>query len=130
MNKLGFFCTSHSKYTPVNGPRLQSEVNECAMELNKNNFTASNGWLKSFCDRHQIKFSSLHGESADVNVDAVKQWMSDLPKLTQGYELCDIFNCDETPIFFKALPKKTLLGPKEQPAGIKQSKAILHTCMC
>ena len=109
---------------------LQSEANECAMKLNKNNFTASNGWLKSFCDRHQIKSSSLHGESADVSVDAVQQWMSDLPKLTEGYELHDIFNCDKTSISFKALPKKTLLGPNEQPAGVKQSKERFSILVC
>ena len=109
---------------------LQSEANECAMKLKKNNFTASNGWLKSFCDRHQIKFSNLHGESADVSVDAVQQWMQDLPKIPENYALHDIYNCDETFIFFKALPKKTLLVPKEQPAGDKQSKERLSILAC
>ena len=59
------------------------------------------------------KISSLHGESADVSQDAVNQWMSDLPKLTEGYELHDFFKCDKTSTFFKALPQKTLLRPNE-----------------
>ena len=109
---------------------LQSKANEIAMKHNYNNFTASNGWLKSFCVRHQIKFSSLHDESADILSEAVQQWLQDLPKLTEGYALCDIYNCDETSIFFKALPQKTLLGPGEQPAGIKTSKERLSLLVC
>ena len=102
-----FFCQSRAKCIPINGPMLQSEANEIAMKHNYNNFTASNGWLKSFSSCHQIKFSSLHGESADVSQDAVNQWMLDLPKLTEAYDLHDIFNCDKTSIFLKALPQKT-----------------------
>ena len=73
-----FFCLSQSKCIPINGPMLQSEANECDMKLNDNNFSMSNGWLKSFCAHHQIKFSSLHGESAEVSQDAIQQWMQDL----------------------------------------------------
>ena len=82
-----FFCLGQSKCIPINGPMLQSEMNKCAMKLNYNNFTASNGWLKSFCARHRIKFSSLHGESAEVSQDAIHQLMQELPKITEGYQL-------------------------------------------
>ena len=68
-----FFCMSRAKCIPINGPLLQSEVNKCAMKQNYNSFTASNDWLKSFCARHQIKFSSLHGESTDACTNAVQQ---------------------------------------------------------
>ena len=108
------FCLSRSKCIPINGPMLQSEANECAIKLNYNNFSVSNGWLKSFCACHQIKFSSLRGESTEVSQDAVQQWMQDLPKITEGYELRDIYNCDETSIVFEALPKQTLLGPSKE----------------
>ena len=60
----------------------------------------------------------------------MNQWMSELPKLTEGYSMHDIFNCDETSIFFKALPQKTLLGPNEKPAGIKQSKERFSLLVC
>ena len=85
-------------------------------------FHSINGWLKSFCACHQIKFSRLHGESAQVSQDATQQWMQDLPKVTKGYELHDIYNCDEMSMFFKALPKKTLFGPGEKSEEIKTSK--------
>ena len=128
MQVWDFFCQSISKCVPINDPMLQSKANEIAMKHNYNNCTACNGWFKPFCVRHQIKFSILHGELADVSTGVVQQWLQDLPRLTEGYALCDIYNCDETSIFFKALPQKTLLGPNKCPAGIKQSKERFSLC--
>ena len=50
--------------------------------------------------------------------------------ITDGYELPDRYNCDDTSIFFKALPKNTLLGPGEKPAGIKTSKERFSILVC
>ena len=125
-----FFCNARSKNIPINGPMLQSEANESALRHNYNNFTSSNGWLKSFCDRHQIHFASLHGESAEVSNDVVNQWLSELPNIIQDYELRNIYNCDETSIFFKALPKKSLLGPNEKVEGLKTSKERFTLLVC
>ena len=66
-----FFCVARSKNISVNGPMLQSEANESVMKHNYNTFTASNGWLKSFCLRHQIKFSTLHGRVVKL---VMKPW--------------------------------------------------------
>ena len=64
---------------------LQSEANEFALKHNYNNFTASSGWLQSFCKRHQIKFSPLHGEGAQVSEDDMEQWLQELPKFIKDY---------------------------------------------
>ena len=80
-----FFCIADSKNIPINGPMLQSEANKSALKHNYNNFTASSGWLCSFCKRHQIKFSTLHGDGAQVSEETVEQWLQELPKITQGY---------------------------------------------
>ena len=52
------FCKLGAKCIPINGPVLRSEANEITMKYNFNNFTASNGWLKSLCARYQ-KFPVL-----------------------------------------------------------------------
>ena len=121
MKKCG--TSSRAKCIPINGPMLQSEANEIPMKCNFNNFTVSNVWLKSFCARYQTKFSSLHGKPANVLQDAMNQQMLELPKLAEGYSMCDIFNCSEMIyILFKALPQKTLLGPTEKPVGKSNQK--------
>ena len=57
---------------PVTGPMLKQEAQRSTMKHNRDEFLASNGWLHSFCKRHQIKHANLHGESADVNQEAVE----------------------------------------------------------
>ena len=125
-----FFCLARSKLIPINGPLLQSEANESTLRHNYDKFTVSNGWLKSFCMRHRIKFSTLHGEGAQVSQEAVDQWMSELPNVTKNYTLRDVYNCDETSIFFKTLPNKTLHGPGEKPMGNKVSKDQFSILVC
>ena len=95
---------------------LLSEANEIALKYNYDKFTASNGWLQRFSNWHQIKFANLHGESAEVSIEAVQQWKTKLPEICAGYHPRDIFNCNETGVFFRALPKKSLI-----PNGGEQS---------
>ena len=101
------------------------------MKHNYNIFTASNRWLKSFCLRHQIKFSTLHREGAQVSHEAMDQWLRELLTIMKDYELRNILNCAETSIFFHALPNKSLQGPGEKPVGNKVSKdTIFPSSMC
>ena len=130
MQIVGGFCDAYSKMIPINGPVLQSNANGSAIWHKYDNFMASIGWLKSFCDRDQIRFVVLHGESAEVCENAVEQWTKYLSNITKDYELWDIYNCSETSIFFKALPKKTLLGPLEKNEGLKTSKEHFPLLVC
>ena len=126
-----FFCEAHEKNIHVNGPLLQSQASEIAMKYNYDKFSASNGWLESFCDRHQIKMANLHGESAEVSDEVVHQWHLELPNITNGYTLRDIYNCDETSIFFRALPTKSYIAPEESHSGVKVSKERFRsTSLC
>ena len=95
-----FFCKVHSKNIPVNGPMLLAEANEIALKHNYDKFTASNGWLQHFSTHHLIKFANLHDEFTDVSDEAVQQWKEKLPKICAGYHPRDIFNCNETGVFF------------------------------
>ena len=82
----------------------------------------SNGWLDRFKKRHNIKEYKLHGEggSADIhNEDAVKQ-MDNLRAECSGYALRDIFNMDETGLFWKLQPDRSLAT--HQTSGGKKSK--------
>ena len=38
----------------------------------------------------------------------VEQWKKDLSSVIEGYKPKDIFNCNETGLFFKMMPNKTL----------------------
>ena len=85
-----FYCEARSKNMPVNGGLLKAEALAMANQLKINNFVASNGCMDKFAARHQLKFSTLHGESAGVDTAVCDQWKEQLPRLCEGYDLKDI----------------------------------------
>ena len=64
----------------------------------------------------------LSGESGDVPADAVADWARRLPVVCEGYEPKDIFNADETGLFFRALPSRSMVAKGESSKGGKVSK--------
>lgn len=119
-----FFCEARAKKIPVTGALLQRQSHIVALELGYDNFAASNGWLESFVSRHQLKLANLHGESAEISEDACEQWRDQIPELLKDYALDDIYNCDETGIFFRSVPTKSLIraGEGEKAKGTKTLK--------
>ena len=93
---------------------LQAEALLLAKELGNKSFKASDGWLQSFKQRHNIVQLVVSGESGDVREDTVEAWMEQLPTLAQGYAPENIWNEDETACFFRDLPERTLADAKKQ----------------
>lgn len=60
-----------------------------------------------------------------MNLDTVEDWRKKLPQLIEGYELADVWNCDETGLFFRGLPDHTLAQRGAQCKGGKQAKERL-----
>lgn len=61
----------------------------------------SDGWLRWFKRRRRIKTFKHHGESADVDEDAVHETLPGLVLMTVQYAPQYIVNADETSIFFQ-----------------------------
>ena len=93
---------------PVSGPMIQEEALQIALKLNVTGFTASNGWLEKWKTRHNVKQFSVAGEDGEVNAETLESWAERLPEIVKGYELKDIWNADETGLFWHALPDKSL----------------------
>ena len=125
-----FFLEARSKNIPVSGHNLLSTAEESAMKHNYTSFNASNGWLQRFITRHNIRMSSLHGESAEVSQEVVDNWKQNLPELCHGYSDRDIYNVDETAIFFRMLPNKSYIQTTEQRSGVKVLKDRYTVVVC
>ena len=91
---------------PVSGPMIQEEALQIALKLNVTGFTASNGWLEKWKTRHNVKQFSVAGEDGEVNAETLESWAERLPEIVKGYELKDIWNADETGLFFWIALKK------------------------
>ena len=69
-----------------------------------------------------ISFKTSCGESNSVDENSVALWKTKLRDICEGYEAKNIANCDETALFFKVLPNKTLHLKNEKCSGGKLSK--------
>ncbi|KAI0990930.1 hypothetical protein K3495_g17257, partial [Podosphaera aphanis] len=70
----------------------------------------SNGWLESFKKKFNIKQYVQYGEgaAADINSDANIAQITKLRDLCSRYPEIDIFNMDETGLFWKMAPTRSL----------------------
>ena len=92
---------------------------------------ASNGWLQSFLKRNEFVSGSTTGESGGVNQATVDEWQESLPTLCAGYNPEDIFNCDETALFYRNLKLQRAYHDKNvELRGFKQSKERVSIMMC
>ena len=85
----------------MTGAIIQDCGRSFTKELDISDFKASNGWLDKFLKRNNIVSKMMSGERGDVSTDSVEDWKKRLPSFCEGYEPRNIFNMDESGIFFK-----------------------------
>ena len=120
-----WFVAQRSKNIPISGPILQERARQIYQELGASitdDFKASNGWLEKFRIRHGIHHRTICGESAAVDPATTEEWRKRLPSIIEKYDPNDVYNADETGLFFKALPTRSLVMAKETCKGGKRSK--------
>lgn len=128
---LCWFKQQRSSCKPISGPILKEKALQLASKLGIENFSGSTGWLDKFKIRHGITFGKITGEAGAVDKTMVENWLRDKwPEIRTGFEDKDIFNGDETDLFFKMSPKETLKFKNEDCAGGKMSKQRLTVFVC
>lgn len=125
-----WFARARSQNIPVSGPLVKAKAREIAEQSGCVSFTASDGWLQKWRKRHNISFKCISGEAADANPEDVNQFVENLPSMLIGYQPEDIYNADESGLFFRALPDRTLTFKSEKCTGGKLSKERLTILFC
>lgn len=135
-----WFRQAREKGIPVSGPILQEKalhvhrkIKESLGEEDVGSFVASTGWLWRFCNRHCIRELCLQGEKLSADKPSADKFVSSFQAFVKdaGYSLEQIFNCDETGLFHKLLPRKTLAGHFEKSAdGRKTQKDRVTISAC
>lgn len=117
-----WFCEARAKNIPVSGKLIQEKALMLSVELDHSEFSASNGWLEKWRDRYNVKFAVLSGERGEVDLSVVEDWKKRLPTLCDGFLPCNIFNADESGLYYRAFPTKSLIAKGDDPGGCKVSK--------
>ncbi|KAH9086319.1 hypothetical protein LEN26_020242 [Aphanomyces euteiches] len=70
--------------------------------------SVSLSWVSRFKTRHGIRSYRLHGEVGTVDVADLNKQRQELQTLIEQYEPQNVFNMDETGLFFRMLPSRAL----------------------
>ena len=74
-------------------------------------FYGASGLLSKFCKRHHISYKTIVGEAGLVDRAVTDEYLKDvLPGLLADYNPSDIFNADQTTLFYRAQPAKTMIN--------------------
>nr|XP_016848058.1 PREDICTED: tigger transposable element-derived protein 1-like [Anolis carolinensis] len=97
-------------------------------------FSASKGYFHKFQKRYGLKSISLHGETASADTAAAKEYVRNTFKdiiKEGGYLPEQVFNMDETGLFWKRMPSCTFIMKKGAKApALKTQKDRVTMIMC
>ncbi|GES96528.1 tigger transposable element-derived protein 6-like [Rhizophagus clarus] len=113
----------------INGDILREKAKFFAQQFEITRFSASNGWMDKFKKWYNLKEHVKWGEANSAPLEILDEERNKLREILKNYDLNDVFNCDETGLYWDLEPSKTLAqGPL---AGKKKSKkrvTLLFTC--
>ena len=120
-----------AKGVRISGPILKTKAEEFAHKLGRPDFVAMDGWLSRWKARHRIKFKRAHGEKSSADAEAAEEWMSTiLPQLLNEYDPEDIYNANETGLYYRATLDGSLCYAYEQLSGSKKAMDRITVLCC
>ena len=108
---------------------LLEKAHSLAIQLNFD-FQANPSWLERLKRRQNVSFKKVHGEKRAADTEGHESWTSQiLPSLVEGCEPHNIFNADESGLFYKTTPTGSLVDKGQVRPGIKIRKERLTFLM-
>ena len=94
------------------------------------NFEASNGWLEKFQNQYDIRCKTITGESESACLNQVENGRKELQQVIATFNIDDVYNADETGLFFRLGPNKTLASKGDKAKGTKKDKERITVLLC
>jgi Tc5 transposase DNA-binding domain/DDE superfamily endonuclease len=114
----------------LTGDLLKQKALDFAVALGEGyeNFKASDGWLAKFKKRLGLRQYRIHGESQSAPLEFIPQMRRDLNELLTAYTPDNIFNADETGLYYRMDSNSTLaMGPVSGKKKDKTRITIMFT---
>lgn len=121
------------KARAIYGDLLKQTPQTSIDEASEESFKASRGWFENFKKRTGIHSVVRHGEAASSDMKAAEDYIKTFSVLikAQGYISQQVFNCDETGLFWKKMPNRTYITAEEKMMpGHKPMKDRLTLALC
>ncbi|GBN49552.1 Tigger transposable element-derived protein 1 [Araneus ventricosus] len=126
----GIIC---EKAREIYGDLLNQTPRTSTDEASEDSFKASRGWFDNFRKMTGIHSVVRHGEAASSGVKAAEDYLKTFSELIEanGYIPQQVFNCDETGLFWKKMPNRTYITAEEKiMPGHKPMKDRLTLALC
>ena len=105
------------------------KAEDLAKKFGQTNFVATEGWLSRWKARHQIRYKRAHGEKGSGDTKSAKEWTSTiLPELLEERPN-EVYNADETGLYYRATPNGLLWYFHKKLRGFKKAMERI-TVLC
>lgn len=103
-----WFTAARADSIPISGEILKAKAEEFSKEFGIPDWSCSCGWISRWKERHGISFRSISGKNASVDQTVCESWTRNvLQPILARYDPNDVFNADETGLYWRMLPDKT-----------------------
>ena len=124
-----WFANARSRNVPVTDEILKEKAKHFGDETGVTDFKYSNGWLQRFKARHGISSHVILGESVGVDRALIVTSRKEAIRKMEAFAPKDVFNIDETELFFRMLPDRSL-STVEYTKGPKKAKDRITVALC
>ena len=125
-----WFEKSLKRGLPISGEMIKSKADQLS-EKSDVKLKHTNGWLHNFKRRNDIKFKQFHGEQSSADFESAKAYINGpLKEIQLKFPKQNRWNCDETGLFFRCLPDRSLVPAKSTISGGKLPKERVTVLIC
>jgi hypothetical protein len=107
---------------------IKQQAKVIGQRMGVKNFVYSSGWLHRFKRRHGLTQHKKHGEAAEMNVEVLEGSRQRLCDIVKEYDPKDVYNMDESALFYRMQPDKTISDGSLR--GRKKAKDRVTLAFC
>ena len=124
-----WFSSARSQNVVITDAILREKAKHFGSDLKIDDFQYSNGWLQRFKMRCGISSQMICGESAGVDQAIISRGRQEARMWLKEYSLKDVYNLDETGLFYRMMPDRSLTTA-DKTKGVKKPKDRLSVMLC